>query len=266
MSNGVLLIPVILFCVIFWLEGVLPHLMRSMNRMRHAFPNVIIALMAAVINFTFIAVATQRVMEWHQAHFFGIFNLIVFSGFLKIVIAVVFFDLWMYIWHRLNHQVYLLWLLHRAHHNDVNMDVTTALRFHPVEIIISSVLNIGIVAVLGMTLTQFLVYNFILQVIIFFHHSNVALPENFDRLLRMMVVTPNMHRVHHSIEPAETNSNYSSIFSFWDRIFGTFKKRADTRTITYGLSYFREDSWQGLRGFLIIPFQRNVRSFEPDKP
>jgi sterol desaturase/sphingolipid hydroxylase (fatty acid hydroxylase superfamily) len=116
MSNSVLLIPVIWLGVIFWLEGVLPHLARSMHRLRHAFPNVVIALMAAVINFTFIAAATKPAMEWHQAHSFGILNRAVFSDVLEIVIAVVFFDLWMYIWHRLNHQVYPLWLLHRAHH------------------------------------------------------------------------------------------------------------------------------------------------------
>lgn len=265
MNNSVLLTPIVLFCLIFWLEGLFPHLVRQINRIQHAFSNVLIALIAAGINVTFMVLLTEKAMAWHKAHGFGVLNQIDFSGIFMIVLAVVLFDLWMYIWHRFNHQVHPLWLLHRAHHNDINMDVTTALRFHPMEIIISSILNIGIVVLLGMNLTQFLVYNIVLQVIIFFHHSNIGLPENWDRLLRSIVVTPNMHRVHHSLKDFETNSNYSSIFSFWDRIFVTFKKRGDTKTITYGLPYFREDRWQHLRGFLLLPFQRSVRVTKQDK-
>ena len=138
------------------------------------------------------------------------------------------------------------------HHTDDAVDTTTALRFHLGEMILSSITRLAVIPLLGIQLPHLVVYELILQPVILFHHSNIALPERLDRWMRLFVVSPNMHRVHHSDIPLETNSNYASIFSVWDRIWGSYGKR-ENRTIHYGLKEFRDPVWQTLKGMLIQP-------------
>ena len=161
----------------------------------------------------------------------------------------------MYLWHRANHKIPLLWRFHRMHHIDRKMDSTTGLRFHPGEFMFSSSLRLIVIPFLGINAMQLFFYEIILQPIIIFHHSNIALPEKFDRLFRVFIVTPNMHRVHHSQEIFETNSNYASIFSFWDRLFITFKKRKNTLTINYGLKKFKDKNWEKFSKMIILTFR-----------
>src|SRR5262249_16765576 len=142
---------------------------------------------------------------------------------------------------------------HRMHHSDPDLDVTTALRFHFGEITISSALRLAVVPLLGLTLWQVILYETILLPVIAFHHSNVALPERFHRILRAARVSPNMHRVHHSDWQPETDSNYASIFSWWDRLGRTFRRREDVRTLRYGLREFDGEEWQGLWGLVKTP-------------
>lgn len=255
-SMALLVIPWGVFALIFALEARLAYRSFGNDRMRHAVPNLVIAgadtLLTGFLWLTLISWALRFVDE----HSWGLLSLAQAPAAVKFILAFLLFDLWMYWWHRANHRIGILWLLHRAHHNDVAMDSTTALRFHPVEIVISVVLNSFIVLLFGLHWIHLIAYNLVFQPVIFFHHSNIALPERWDRRFRRLIVTPNMHRVHHSIEKQETDSDYGSVFSFWDRLFATFRKRADTRTITYGLPYFRDQAWHGLRGFLRIPFVR----------
>lgn len=248
------MLALFIFVLIFWLEGVFPYFKQRPARFLHGANNAAIAVINALINLVFLLTAIPFIIRLAGMNSFGLGNLFAGKRFAVFLAIFLLFDLWMYLWHKVNHRLGILWRLHRAHHNDIMMDVTTALRFHPFEILISSTLNIGIVALLGMNLTHIAVYNAFLQMVTSFHHSNVALPERFDRILRAVIVTPNMHRVHHSIEFKETNSNYSSIFSFWDRFFATFRKRQDTHSITYGLNMLRDKKWQELRGFLAVPF------------
>jgi sterol desaturase/sphingolipid hydroxylase (fatty acid hydroxylase superfamily) len=241
--------------LIFWLEGIFPYSQPRSRRLLHAADNIAIAAVDALVSLVFLLVAAPFVIRGATVHSFGLGNLLVEMPVVSSLAIFVFFDLWMYLWHRVNHRVAILWRLHRAHHNDICMDSTTALRFHPFEILISSFLNMGVVALLGMDLKHLIVYNAVLQVVILFHHSNIALPERWDRWLRAFIVTPHVHRLHHSIEYSDTNSNYSSIFSFWDRLFLTFRKKEHTPAIAYGLTILREEKWQRFFGFLKIPFQ-----------
>ena len=245
--NSLLALPALALVIIFWLEGVWPHYKDRRGRIRHAGPNILIALGDGLITLGFLTQASK-------INAYGILPRLQLSRWLGIIVAFVLLDLWMYFWHRANHRVPWLWLIHRAHHNDVQMDSTTALRFHPLEIAISSLLNLGVIAFFGMEMDRLIVYSLVFQPAIFFHHSNVALPQAWDQRLRCLIITPDMHRVHHSIEPDETNSNYGSVFSFWDRMFATYGKRRETQTITLGLKTFRERKWQGVRGFLQVPF------------
>jgi sterol desaturase/sphingolipid hydroxylase (fatty acid hydroxylase superfamily) len=135
------------------------------------------------------------------------------------------------------------------------MDTTTALRFHPGELILSTFVRLPVIILLGMSFAQLALFEVLLNISTLFHHSNLGVPEKWDRRLRVAIVTPNMHRVHHSIEVFETNSNYTSLLSFWDRLYQSFRMREDTLTITIGLPRFRETKWQRFWGFIITPAQ-----------
>ncbi len=203
---------------------------------------------------------TMVVIHLTQANRWGFLHVLGDAGIERGVLAILLFDLWMYLWHRANHRISFLWRFHRTHHSDTEMDSTSALRFHFGEIVFSSILRLLVIPLIGISYAELLIYEIILQPIIIFHHSNIALPEKIDRVLRAVIVTPNMHRVHHSQIQTETDSNYSSIFSWWDRLAGTFKRREDTKAIVFGLTYFRKPQWQSFLGMLRTPFSSSKSS------
>jgi len=167
--------------------------------------------------------------------------------------AVLVLDIWTYWWHRANHLIPLLWRFHRMHHSDPWMDVTSARRFHPGEIVLSSLLRVPLIALLGIHLWELVLYELLMGIIVDFHHANIALPEPVDRLLRTVIVTPAMHKVHHSRVRAETDSNYTSLLSVWDRIFGSFRLRPEPSAIRIGLDGWSGASHQTLPGMLATP-------------
>jgi sterol desaturase/sphingolipid hydroxylase (fatty acid hydroxylase superfamily) len=170
--------------------------------------------------------------------------------------AVLLMDLWMYLWHLMNHKVPVLWRFHRVHHADPNMDVTTASRFHTGEIILSSALRIGVIMITGLYLWELLLYETIMFAVVQFHHADIALPEKVDKALRMVIVTPAMHKVHHSRWQPETDSNYSSLFSIWDRIGKTFRLHNPLKTIRIGLDEFDRDEDRKVKGLFTMPFRK----------
>lgn len=226
-----------------------------MGRIRHGVRNIGVGLVNGAVTGFLFSGATLFVMEASARRHFGLLHRLQAPSWLGTLLALLLFDLWMYLWHRANHGVPFFWRFHRMHHSDPMVDVTTALRFHPGELLFSAVLRLGVLAALGLGFRHLVLYETILLPTIRLHHSNVALPEKWDRLLRILIVTPNMHRVHHSDESFETNSNYASIFSFWDRLAKTFRLR-DPLTLHYGLPGFQEPRWQTLGGmFLATPLR-----------
>jgi rhodanese-related sulfurtransferase len=174
-------------------------------------------------------------------------------------VAFILFDLWMYLWHRANHTNPLLWRFHRMHHSELQLDATSAVRFHPGEIFLSGIARIVVVPLFGMTMAQLIVYESALFPIIVLHHSNVRLPRWLDHGLLALFVTPAMHRVHHSRWRPETDSNYGSVFPYWDRLFRSFRLRADAREVELGLDEFAEPRWQTMTGLLATPFESRPR-------
>lgn len=158
-----------------------------------------------------------------------------FGGATGMVTGVILFDGWMYLWHRANHEIGLLWRFHRLHHTDRAMDVTTTVRFHPAEILLSTLGRLLVMPIIGLTIRELLIYEMVLFPVILFHHSNIRFPEQIDRALRWVIVTPSIHRVHHSIDQTETDSNYGSVLSIWDRLGRTIRLRADHRPVIFGL-------------------------------
>ena len=205
------------------------------------------------------AAATLFVAEAARARGFGLLHLFDLPAWARIGLAVVIFDAWQYLWHRLNHRVGFLWRFHQVHHSDAELDATSGLRFHTGEIVLSSIARLAVLPLLGVTVAELLVYEAILLPIILFHHSNVRLPGRVDRRLRWLIVTPWMHWVHHSDRQPETDSNYSSILSIWDRVFGSFRLRSDPREIRLGLEHVDRPEWGTLRGMLTMPFRQRRR-------
>ena len=158
-----------------------------------------------------------------EAHGWGIFNVLTLPSWVTILIAVVLLDLAVYFQHVLFHAVPALWRLHRVHHADADYDVTTGLRFHPIEIVLSLGIKCAVIAALGAPAVAVLAFEVLLNGASMFNHANARLPFVVDRWLRWLIVTPDMHRVHHSVVPREMNSNFGFNLPWWDRLFGTYR-------------------------------------------
>jgi sterol desaturase/sphingolipid hydroxylase (fatty acid hydroxylase superfamily) len=176
---------------------------------------------------------------------------------LSFVVSLLLFDLVIYLQHVMFHAVPALWRLHRMHHADLEFDVTTGLRFHPIEILLSMAIKLALVAVLGPPAVAVLAFEVLLNGTSMFNHSNVRIPPGLDRILRLIVVTPDMHRVHHSIHPNETNSNFGFNLPWWDRLLGTYRSQPKEghESMTIGIHQFRSirDLW--LDRMLIQPLR-----------
>jgi sterol desaturase/sphingolipid hydroxylase (fatty acid hydroxylase superfamily) len=252
--------------VLWWLEAWLPYWhagTETKARLRHAGRNLsVTALHVAMMALAF-ASATAFIARWAEEAGFGLLRWAPeMPPALSTLVAVVLMDAWMYLWHRLNHVVPFLWRFHKVHHTDPYMDVTTATRFHPMEIAFSAVLRLGVIALLGVSVWQVVLYGLLHLPVIQFQHSNVRLPDALDRVIRVFIVSPTMHRVHHSRYQPETDSNYSSILSFWDRLARTFVLRDDPATIQLGLDGYDDDSWQSIPGMLKTPLRGRVEADE----
>ena len=194
------------------------------------------------------------VAAWSAEHGLGLLHLVDLPPWASWAAAIILFDLWMYVWHVLNHKVPLLWRFHAVHHADRRLDVTSAVRFHTGEIVLSAAARLAVVPLLGLTLEQLLLYELVLQPIILFHHSNVRTHPLLDRVLRWIIPTPRVHWVHHSKVRMETDSNYGSVFSWWDRVFRTFRLRPDAGRIEFGLEISGDHESDDLTGMGIMPF------------
>lgn len=235
------------------LESVIPAVPGAAPRYRHAGRNLAMAALNLGVTGLLFAGITAAAAAWAAQARLGLLHVLAPPPWLALPLALLLLDAWLYLWHRANHAVPLLWRFHRVHHSDPALDVTTALRFHAGEIALSSLLRLAVIPLFGLTLAQVLLYETLLLPVIAFHHSNVALPERADRLLRAVLVSPAMHRVHHSEWQPETNSNFSSIFSWWDRLAATYRQRDESRPLRFGLREFAGEEWQSLRGMLLTP-------------
>ena len=186
----------------------------------------------------------------------GLLNRVDLPAVLNVVLSVALLDLAIYFQHVMFHAVPALWRFHMVHHSDQDFDVTTAIRFHPVEILLSIVIKFGVIAALGPHPAGVFVFAVLLNATSMFNHGNVRLPRTLDRWLRLVLVTPDMHRVHHSVEIDESNSNFGFNLPWWDRLFGTYKAqpRAGHERMRIGVEHLRQDRPRSLLGLLTLPF------------
>ena len=187
----------------------------------------------------------------------GLFNLLDLPFWIEVIASVLLLDLAIYLQHVLMHRVPLLWRLHRVHHADLDIDLTTGSRFHTIEIIVSMLIKWGVILLLGPALLAVLVFEVLLNGMAIFNHANVSLPPAVEKLVRYLLVTPDMHRVHHSVVKRETDSNYGFNLSIWDRIFGTYIDQPEMGhdKMTIGIAEFRDAKQvDQLPGMLALPF------------
>jgi sterol desaturase/sphingolipid hydroxylase (fatty acid hydroxylase superfamily) len=232
------------------------------RRGKHFLRNISLGTINAIMNAVIFVGLWLWAATWAEDNQFGLLNWAeglfpLIPEWTQIIAAILIFDLWMYLWHRLNHRVPFLWRFHRVHHSDPNMDVSTATRFHTGEILFSSILRIPVILLLGMHLWELFIYEILVVIVVQFHHANINLPGKLDQYLRWIIVTPHMHKVHHSRWQPETDSNYSTIFSFWDRILSTFRLHDPLDTIELGLDEFDNEEDQKLGGLFKTPFRKN---------
>jgi sterol desaturase/sphingolipid hydroxylase (fatty acid hydroxylase superfamily) len=209
-------------------------------------------------------VAAVGVAEYAQLQQWGLFNRMDVDPFAALLVSVILLDMAIYLQHVMFHAVPLLWRLHRVHHADLDFDVTTGARFHPVEILLSMLIKFGVIVLLGPPLAAVVIFEVLLNAMAMFNHSNVRLPLVLDKLLRRLIVTPDMHRVHHSHLADETNSNFGFNLSVWDRLFGTYRAQpaAGHTGMVIGIDTFRDPGeCVKLPGMLLMPFTGKIMDY-----
>jgi sterol desaturase/sphingolipid hydroxylase (fatty acid hydroxylase superfamily) len=194
----------------------------------------------------------------------GLLNYLELPFWLAVLVAVIALDFVIWLQHVMVHAIPVLWRLHRVHHADPDYDLTTGARFHPIEIILSMLIKFATIAVLGPPVVAVIIFEVLLNATAMFNHGNVRLPAKVDRVLRWFIVTPDMHRVHHSVEHDETNSNFGFNLPWWDRLFGTYRDqpRGGHEGMTIGIHGYnqpRDVSW--LPGLLVLPFRGRISGY-----
>jgi sterol desaturase/sphingolipid hydroxylase (fatty acid hydroxylase superfamily) len=250
------------FALFLVLELINPYREPSVSKKERLVTNVSLAILnSAFINLLFSALIfrTASYVAANKAGVLNIWNMSMMPYWLKVMLAVIFMDFILYIWHLLNHEIPFFWRFHRVHHSDLNMDVSTATRFHIGELSISAVIKIGLIFLIGADIVSVVIFESLLILAAQFHHSSLKVPEWFERIFWLLFVPPSMHRIHHSVVIRERDTNYGTIFSIWDRMLGTLLKDVDQNKIIIGMGSYREADRLKIRHLLLMPFTRVVR-------
>lgn len=246
------------FAVVAVLEFTLPKRPRSVDWKERWVTNLSILMIDVVLQRLTVGALAFATAIYAEAHGWGLFGWLDWPFWLEAVLCFVLLDFAIYLQHVLSHALPVFWRLHQVHHADLDVDLTTGTRFHPLEIIVSMLYKAAVVAALGANAWVVLVFEAVLNASAVFSHGNIGLPPWLDRALRWLVVTPDMHRVHHSVIPNETNSNFGFCLSVWDRLCGTL---IDTPAkgqagVEIGLQQWRSPAQVTLGKLLLLPFRR----------
>ncbi|WP_316975692.1 sterol desaturase family protein [Shumkonia mesophila] len=248
------------------LEAAFPRRVRTVSRGRRWPGNLGIVMLDSLIVRALVPMAAVGVAMIAEARGWGLFHALGLPTAWTVLLSVLALDLVIYLQHVVFHAVPALWRLHRMHHADLDIDVTTGARFHPIEILLSMGIKMAVVAALGAPAVGVVIFEVLLNATSMFNHANLNLPRRFDRVLRWLVVTPDMHRVHHSAIRRETDSNFGFNLPWWDRLLGTYRDQPEKGHdgMTIGLPIFRDPGASRLDRLLIQPFLNPPRQPLPD--
>lgn len=256
----------VLAAMVLW-EALVPRRRLTLSR-RLRWPSnlAIVALNTVLVRIVFPTAAVGIALVGEERGW-GLLAAVEAPAWLEIVVAILILDFAIYLQHVLFHAVPALWRLHRMHHADLDFDVTTGARFHPLEIVLSMVIKLTVVVALGAPALAVLLFEVLLNATSMFNHGNVRLPLALDRVLRWLVVTPDMHRVHHSVVPRETNSNFGFNLPWWDRLLGTYRAQpaAGHEAMTIGIEQFRTAGDLRLDRMLLQPFRADTPAYPIDR-
>lgn len=248
--------------LLLWIiEGAIPRLSFKSNRYRHAGTNLFFTLTTAIVNLGF-AFLIVKASEWTSREQFGLLYLIHLPLWLHCILALLMLDfIGAYLVHFVQHKIGWMWHFHKIHHIDTAIDATTALRHHPVESFFRVIALFLAIITMGVPIWMVMLYQTFSAFMAQFNHANIRLPKWLDNTLSWIIVSPDMHKVHHSHHQPETDSNYANIFSLWDRLFGTFVKIKDTTSIRYGLDEYQDERYQEIGPLLKLPWEKNKTQF-----
>ena len=251
-----LVIAVAVFALLFVLERFFPLRKTTQSLLGRLFVNLAISVLTFIAAAVFVQPAARWALRWSADSPFGLVHLIAMPAPLEFALNFVLLDLGFYYWHVANHRVPFLWRFHNVHHIDPDLDVTTAFRFHFGEITLSTGFSLLQVSLIGPSAWSFAVYQLVFQAEVLFHHSNLRLPIGAERLLNKVLVTPRMHGIHHSQVQRENNSNFGTVFPWWDRFHRTLGVNIPQDAVVVGVPGYTLAEDNRFWTALLIPFQR----------
>ena len=240
----------------FLLELIAPLRAIKHSLSERLFINFCITALAFIANIAVVQTTAELIIKWTNSNLFGLIYLVKLPVVIQSVLAFLLMDLTFYYWHRLNHRFDFLWRFHNVHHIDPDLDVSTGFRFHFVEIILSAAFRAIQVALIGISSSTYIIYELIFQANTLFHHSNVYLPIQLESYLNWILVTPRMHGIHHSQVQDETNSNYSVVFPWWDKLHYTLRLNIPQSEIIIGVPAYSHPDDNKLQNALLMPFRQ----------
>jgi sterol desaturase/sphingolipid hydroxylase (fatty acid hydroxylase superfamily) len=250
------IVVVLVLATLFVVERFLPLRRGTRPLLGRLFVNFAISALAFATAVFLVRPAALSVLAWASERPFGLIHVMPMSAAVQFVIAFLLMDLAFYWWHVANHRISFLWRFHNVHHIDPDLDVSTAFRFHVGEVALSTAFRIVQVSAIGLSAWMFAIYEIVFQANTLFHHSNVRLPIRIERLLNFVIVTPRMHGIHHSQVRDETNSNYSVVFSWWDRVHRTIGLNIPQSEILIGVPGYAEAAENSFSNAFLLPFRR----------
>jgi len=256
-STSRMLFFLTVFCIMASLEYVIPKTPLFLSKIQRWANNFTLLFLDIVIIRVIFSTAVISMAVYTQENSIGLFYIFDIAFYLHCVVSIVLLDCVIYWQHRFFHTISFFWLFHKVHHSDMNYDVTTGFRFHPIELIFSMLIKISFIFILGVPVIAAIIFEILLNSLALFNHSNIKLPKRVDVILRYLIVTPDMHRIHHSVRSDELNSNFGFNISLWDRIFNSYKdKPKDTyEKMTIGLIDLQDkNKTVSLWSILKLPF------------
>ena len=249
-------LTVVAFVLLFIIEKYYPLRRTKANLLARLIVNFALAILTFFVAMFIVMPAAMEALHWESTEKMGVLHIISTPGWMEFVLSFLLLDLAFYYWHLANHKIPFLWRFHNVHHIDPDLDVSTAFRFHFGEVFFSTLFRVLQVVIIGVSFKAFVIYEGVFQLNTLFHHSNIRLPIHLERLLNKIIVTPRMHGIHHSQIAQETNSNYSVVFSFWDKLHRTIGLNIPQSEITIGIPGYSSPGDNDLTEALTMPFKK----------
>ncbi len=250
------LVVAAIFALLFVLERFSPLRESTRSLIARLVVNLAISALMFIAAIALVQPAARWALRWSAEKSFGLVHLVALPGWMEFAVSFLLMDLGFYYWHLANHRLPFLWRFHNVHHIDPDLDVSTAFRFHFGEVALSSAFNLLEVSLLGMSASAFAVYQLAFQAEVLFHHSNLRLPIRFERLLSKVIVTPRMHGIHHSQVQRENNSNFGTVFTWWDRLHRTLGLNISQSEIVIGIPAYSRPEDNSVGNALLLPFRK----------